>query len=89
MAWDKLNLTSRYGISDSYVSWPLQSISRLGRLKRRNREPPKRLAINIQGYPREIAVKLIKQRIHDWLSENRRFCFITGGPGAHAPNPAF
>ena len=50
---------------EDYVSWPFQPISRLGRLKRRNREPPVRLTINIEGYPREIAVKLIKQRIHD------------------------
>ena len=45
-----------------------------------------RLTINIEGYPYEIAVQLIKQRIHDWLSENRGFCLIIGGPGARAPN---
>ena len=47
-----------------------------------------RLTINIEGYPREIPLQLIKQRIHDWLSENRGFCLIVGGPGARAPNLA-
>ena len=87
MEWGTLNLTCRYGISDSYVSWPFRPVSRLARLKRRNREPPVRLTINIEGYPYEIAVQLIKQRIHGWLSENRGFCLIIGGPDARPPNP--
>ena len=87
MEWDTLNLICRYGISDSYVSWPFRPVSRLVRLKRRNRKPPLRLTINIEGYLYEIAIQLIKQCIHDWLSENRGFCLIIGGPGARAPNP--
>ena len=70
MDWDTLNLSCRYGTSDSYVSWPFRPVSSSARLKRRNREPPVRLTINIEGYPREIAVQLIKQRIYDWLNEN-------------------
>ena len=88
MEWDTLNLTCRYGISDSYVSWPFRPVSRLARLNRRNREPPVRLAIKIEFYPRGIVVQLIKQRIDGWLSENRVFYLIIGGPGARAPNPA-
>ena len=88
MEWDALNPTSRHGTSDSYISWPFRPVSRLARLERRNREPPARLTINIEGYPREVAVQLIKQRIHDWLSQNRGFCLIIGGPGARAADPA-
>ena len=47
-----------------------------------------RLTINIEGYTREVAIPLIKQRTYEWLSENRGFCLIIGGPGARAPNPA-
>ena len=47
-----------------------------------------RLTINIEGYPQGIAVKLIKQRINQWLSETRGFSLIIGGQGARAPNPA-
>ena len=89
MAWDTLNLICRYGTSDSYISWPFRPVSRLARLKRRNREPPVRLTINIEDYPREIAVQLIKQRIYDWLNENRGFCLIIGSPGARVPNPRY
>ena len=54
MEWDTLNLTCRYGTSDSCISRPFWPVSRLVRLKRRNREPPMRLTINIEGYPRGI-----------------------------------
>ena len=82
-----MNLTCRYGISDSYVSWPFRPVFRLGRLKRRNREPHVRITINIEGYTREIAVPFIKQRIHDCLHENRGSVSFLGDPGALAPNP--
>ena len=48
MEWNTLNLTCRYGISGSYVSWPFRPVSRLARLKIRNREPPVRLTIHIE-----------------------------------------
>ena len=47
-----------------------------------------RLTISIEGYTREIAVPLIKQRIQDWLCESRGFCLINRGPGARVRNPA-
>ena len=65
MELDTLNLNSRSGISDSYILWSFRPVSRLVRLKLRNREQAVRLAINIEGYTREIAVPLIKQRIDD------------------------
>ena len=71
MEWGTLGPTCRCGVSGSYVSRPFWPVSSLERLKRRNREPPVRLTINIEGYLRRIAVQLIKQRILDWLSENR------------------
>ena len=46
-----------------------------------------RLTINIECHSREIAVPVIKQRIHDWLSESRGFYLIVGALGARAPNP--
>ena len=88
MEWDTLNLNCMYSISDSYLSWPFRPVSRLARLKRRNRESPVRLAINVEGYSREIIIPLIKQPIQDWLRENKGFCLIVGGPGARAPYPA-
>ena len=88
MEWDTLNLNCRYGISDSYLSWAFRPISRLARLKRRKQEQLVRLPINVKGYTREIAVQLIKQRIHYCLSENRWFCYIIGDPDTRAPNNA-
>ena len=46
-----------------------------------------RLTLNIEVYPQDITVQLIKQRINGRLSENRGFCLIIGGPGARAPDP--
>ena len=66
MEWDTLNLTCRCGVSDSYASWPFRSVSLLARLKLRNGEPSVVLTINIEDFPRAIAVQLIEQRIHDW-----------------------
>ena len=78
MEWGILNPTCRYSTSDSHDSWPFRPRSCLARLKRRNREPLLRIAMNIEGYPRVIAVQLIKRRIYDWLNENSGFCLIIG-----------
>ena len=86
MEWDTVNLICRYGISGSYVLWPFRPLMRLARLKRPNREPPMRVTINIEGDTREIAILLIKQRIHDRFRENSGFCLIIRG--ARAPNLA-
>ena len=51
MEWGTLNLTCRCSTSHSCISVAFRLISRLARLKRRNREPPVRLPINIEGYP--------------------------------------
>ena len=87
MEWDTLNLTCRNGISSSYVLWPFRPVSRLARLILRVREPPVQIAINIEGYPREGVVQLLKQRTHDWSSENMVSCLIIGDPEARAHNP--
>ena len=89
MERDTLNMTCIYVISDRYVSYPFLPASRFASLKERNREPPVRLTIEIESDPREVAVQLIKQSIHDWLSENRGSCLIIGGPGTHASDLAF
>ncbi len=41
--------------------------------------------MNIEGYPKAVAIVLIKHTLKCWLYENPGFYVLIGGPGARAP----
>ena len=68
-----------------FVDWPNRAVSRKARLLRRQGKGPTRPYVNIEGYPRHVALLLIKDALKCWLEENRGFCALIGGLGARAP----
>ncbi len=68
------------------LDWPYRAVSRAARLLHRQGKGPARPYVNIQGYPKSVALVLIKNKLKRWLDDNPGFGILIGGSGARAPN---
>ncbi len=69
-----------------FVDWPYRPGTRAARLLRRKGRGRARRFVNIEGYPKWVAMFLIENTLKCWIDENSWFCVPIGGPGARAPN---
>ncbi len=68
------------------VDWPYRAVSRAARLLRRQSRRPVRPYVNIEGYPKSVALVIVKNMLKLWLDGNPGFGSLACGPGARAPN---
>ncbi len=69
-----------------FVDWPYRAVTRIARLLRRQGRGLARPYVNIESYPKQAALFLIKETLKSWLLGNPGFYILIGGPGARAPN---
>ncbi len=85
LIWDSLNITWVPKMHDHIIDWPYRAVTRAARLLRRQEKGPSRPFANIEGYPRNAALVLIKNTLKRWLLQNPGFGILIRGPGARAP----
>ncbi len=61
-------------------------MSKAARLLRRQEKGPAWPYVNMEGYPKSVALVLFKNTLKRWLDDNPGFGILIGGPGARAPN---
>ncbi len=86
LIWDSLEITWAPKIYHHFVDWSYRHLIRAALLLLRKAWGPARPFMNIEGYPREVAIVLIKNTLKSWLNENSGFCILIGGPVARAPS---
>ncbi len=86
LIWESLRITWALKMHHHFVNRPYRPVSRKAGLLHRKAKDPARPYVNTEGYPKNIALVLIKYKLKRWLRENPGFCILIGGPGARAPN---
>ncbi len=59
-----------------FVDWHFRAVTRRARLLRRQGNGPSRLYVDIEGYPKNAALVLIKNTLKRWLRQNPGFCIL-------------
>ena len=80
--WDSLNISWVPKIHHHCVDGPYRTVTRDSRLLRRNGKGPAQPYVNVEGYPKHVALGLIKNTLKRWLADDPGFGVIIGGPGA-------
>ncbi len=84
--WESLAVTWTPKMHHYCIDWPYCAVSRAARLLRRQGKGPARPYVNIEGYPKSVAVVLMKNTLKRWLDNNPGLGILIGRTGARAPN---
>ncbi len=63
LLWDSLNISWVPNMHHHFVDWPYRAVTRAARLLRRNGKGPARTYASIEGYPKHVALVLIKNTL--------------------------
>ena len=87
MDWESLRMLWKQRESVAHISWPFRPVTRRARAERRSGHGPIRPYIDLEEYPKSVALKLVKTYLKEWLMTHKGYSILIGGPGARVPQP--